>query len=189
MCIIQSFDHKYLILLLYLGHSQLQPFLFFLAGWLQKHTDLGSGAWEKTHAFLFSPHSCYNWTWIQVFVGIERHFTCPDFPFWSWLRPRQCQILIQRSLGHFLYCAEALTSPQAHVAFNGWTLQSTADLLFAKGAPRRKQKSLACAQDRSLTAVLQWTELCMTACNPPFQTGKQSAHSGFARYLPHLQLL
>lgn len=27
ICIIQSFDHKYLILLLYLGHSQLQPFL------------------------------------------------------------------------------------------------------------------------------------------------------------------
>lgn len=144
---------------------------------------------RKKTCFLFSPHSCYNWTWIQVFVGIERHFTCPDFSFWSWLRPRPCQILIQRSLGHFLYCAEALTSPQAHVAFNGWTLQSTADLLFAKGAPRRKQKSLACAQDRSLTAVLQWTELCMTACNPPFQTGKQSAHSGFARYLPHLQLL
>lgn len=27
ICIIQSFDHKYIILLLYLGHSQLQPFL------------------------------------------------------------------------------------------------------------------------------------------------------------------
>lgn len=27
ICIIQPFDHKYLILLLYLGHSKLQPFL------------------------------------------------------------------------------------------------------------------------------------------------------------------
>lgn len=32
ICIIQPFDHKYLILLLYLGHSKLQTFLFFLVG-------------------------------------------------------------------------------------------------------------------------------------------------------------
>lgn len=114
------------------------------------------------------------------------------FPFWSWLIPRQCQIFFERSLGHFLHCAETLTSPQEcqpHVAFNGWTLQSPSDLLFAEGAPRRKEKShgLASAQDRSLTAVQQWKKLCMTACNSPFQIGKQSAHSGSARWLPHLQ--
>lgn len=28
----------------------------------------------------------------------------------------------------------------------------------------------------------------MTACNPPLQTGKQSAHSGSARCPPHRQL-
>lgn len=113
--------------------------------------------------FPLSSFSCYNWTWIQVFVGIEKHFTCADFPFWSWLRPRPCQIFIERSLGHFLHCAEALTSPQEwqpHVAFNGWTLQSTADLIFAKGAPRRKQKAWpGLCPGGSLSAVQQWTGL------------------------------
>lgn len=28
----------------------------------------------------------------------------------------------------------------------------------------------------------------MTACNPPFPLGNHSAHSGSARFLPHLQL-
>lgn len=40
----------------------------------------------------------------------------------------------------------------------------------------------------SLTAAQHWAELTMTACNPPLQTGKRSAHSGSARCLPHLQL-
>lgn len=93
------------------------------------------------------------------------------------------------SLEHFLHSVEALTSPQEWQP-HGWTLQSIANLLFAKGAPRRKQKNhdLASAQDGSLTAVQQWAELCMTACNPPFLADKQSAHSGSAGCLPHLQL-
>lgn len=40
----------------------------------------------------------------------------------------------------------------------------------------------------SFTAAQHWAELTMTACNPPLQTGKRSAHSGSARCLPHLQL-
>lgn len=182
-----------LILLLYLGHSQLQPFLCRMTSKTYRSWLWSLSKKPELFTFPLSPFSCYNWTWIQVFVGIERRFTSADFPFWSWLRPRPCQIFIERSLGHFLHCAEALTSPQEwqpHVAFNGWTLQSTADLLFAKGAPRRKQKTRpGLCPGGSLTAVQQWTELCVTACNPSFQTRKQSAHLGSARCLQLTVLL
>lgn len=81
------------------------------------------------------------------------------FPFWSWLRPRPCQIFFESSLRHFLHCAEALTSSQEwqpHVAFNAWALQCTADLLFVKSAPRRKQKShgLASGKPRMGSSLL-----------------------------------
>lgn len=46
---------------------------------------------------------------------------------------------------------------QPHVAFDGWTLQSTAELPFAEITLRRKQQQkshgLASVQDESLTAI------------------------------------
>lgn len=68
----------------------------------------------------------------------------------------------ERSLGHIpSLCRDSHIAPewQPHVAFDGWTLQSAAELPVAKGTPRRKQqqksRGLTSAQDESLAAIQQ----------------------------------
>ena len=79
-----------------------------------------------------------------------------------------------------------------NVAFDGGTLQSTAELPFAEGTLRRKQQQkshgLTSTPDESLIAIQQWKGVCMSACKLPVQIRKRLAHSSSAGCPPQLQL-